>query len=183
MKKDEQNRLFQFFAAESGRLIRYVHARVQRISDMDAEDIVREVMLGLLHRDDRSGPVENMAAYTYRAVRNKIVDYQAEKAHTVSLNWFSEEDEAFSLKEMLADDTQDVPAKAERKELLHALAACMDQLEPKQRAVVIATELQGKSFRELSQAWNEPVGTLLSRKSRAVKALRTALQEQWTEEK
>ncbi len=28
--------------------------------------------------------------------------------------------------------------------------------------MLIATELKGKSFRELSEAWGEPVGTLLS---------------------
>lgn len=183
MKKDERSRLFAFFTAEGDRLLRYVHARVRRISDMDAEDIVREVMLNLILRTDSGGPVENIAAYAYRSVRNKLADYHAEKARTVSLDGFREEDRAFSLREMLKDDAQDVPAKVERKELLHALGAAIDKLEPKQRAVVIATEFQGKSFRELSEAWHEPVGTLLSRKSRAVKALREMLKNQLTETK
>ncbi|HPF87633.1 MAG TPA: sigma-70 family RNA polymerase sigma factor [Candidatus Limiplasma sp.] len=178
MKKDEQNRLYSFFAAESGRLMRYVHARARRISDMDAEDIVREVMLGLLRRDDRSGPVENLAAYTYQSVRNKLADYHAEQAQTVSLDACCDEDAAFSLREMLPDETQDVIAKTEQKELLRTLSACMDNLEEKQRAVLIATEFHGRSFRELSEAWHEPMGTLLSRKCRAVKALRDMMTEQ-----
>jgi RNA polymerase sigma factor (sigma-70 family) len=183
MKKDERSRLFAFFAAESGRLQRYVHARARRISDMDAEDIVREVMLSLILRTDSGGPVENIAAYAYRSVRNKLADYQTEKARTVSLDGFREEDQAFSLREMLRDDTQDIPARVERKELLRALGVAIDQLEARQRAVVIATEFGGKSFRELSAAWHEPVGTLLSRKSRAVKALREMLRDQFTEGK
>ena len=181
MKRDERSRLFRFFASEGERLERYVHAKVSRISDMDAEDIVREVMLSLIRRVDNSGPVENIAAYTYRSVRNRIADYQAEKARTVSLDGFSDEDEAFSLKEMLSDDTQDIQARVERKELLRALGACMDKLDGKQRAVLIATEWHGRSFRELSEAWHEPVGTLLSRKSRAVKALRDMLKDQLTD--
>lgn len=178
MKNDERSRLFTFFEAEGDRLIRYVHAKARRISDMDAEDIVREVMLSLVGRADASGPVENIAVYTYRSVRNKIADYQKEKARTVSLDGFSDEDEAFSLREILSDDTQDIQARVERKELMKALSACMDKLDGKQRAVLIATEMHGRSFRELSRAWREPVGTLLSRKSRAVKALREMLKDQ-----
>jgi RNA polymerase sigma factor (sigma-70 family) len=183
MKKDERNRLFEFFASEGDRLKRYVHARARRISDMDAEDIVREVMLSLVGRTEYGGPVENIAAYAYHSVRNKITDYQREQSRTVSLDGFAEEDAAFSLQEMLADDSQDIPANVERKELLRALSAAIDRLEGKQRAVLIATELHGRSFRELSQAWHEPVGTLLSRKSRAVKALREMLKDQLTETK
>lgn len=179
MKKDEHGKLFAFFAAEGDRLQRYVQARVSRISDMDAEDIVREVMLSLVCRVDRSGPVENIAAYTYRSVRNRIADYQTDRAHTVSLDADADEDAAFSLQEMLPDCTQDVIARVERKELLMALSNAMDRLEPSQRAVLIATEFHGKSFRELSEAWQEPVGTLLSRKCRAVKALREMLKDQW----
>jgi RNA polymerase sigma factor (sigma-70 family) len=150
---------------------------------MDARDIVREVMLSLIRQSDTGGPVENLAAYTYRSVRNRITDYQAEKAKTVSLDGFSDEDEAFSFREMLYDETQDISAKVERKELLRALAACMDRLDGKQRAVLIATEFHGRSFRELSEAWHEPVGTLLSKKSRAVKALWEMLKDDITDTK
>jgi RNA polymerase sigma factor (sigma-70 family) len=177
MRKDERSRLFDFFAQEGDRLKRYVHARVRRISDMDAEDIVREVMMNLAGRTDYGGPVENIAAYAYRAVKNRIADHQRESARTVSLDGFADEDEAFSLKAFLPDDTQDVAARVERKELLRRLTAAVDRLDAKQRAVLIATELHGRSFRELSQAWHEPVGTLLSRKARAIKALREMLDD------
>jgi RNA polymerase sigma factor (sigma-70 family) len=177
MKKDEQSRLFEFFASESDRLRRYVHLKARRISDMDAEDIVREVMLSLVRRADTSGPVENIAAYAYRSVRNRIADYQSEKAQTVSLEGFADEDKAFSLKEMLADEAQDVVTRVERRELLRALIDAVDKLEAKQRAVLIATEFHQKSFRELSEEWQEPVGTLLSRKCRAVKALRELMKD------
>ena len=178
MKKDERSRLFAFFDAEGDRLRRYVRSRARRISDMDAEDIVGEVMLSLLGRADTGGPVENIAAYAYRSVRNRIADYGREKSRSVSLDGYTDEDKAFSLKEMLADETQDISARVERRELMRILSECMDKLEARQRAVLIATEMHGRSFRELSEAWHEPVGTLLSRKSRAVKALRDMLKDQ-----
>jgi RNA polymerase sigma factor (sigma-70 family) len=182
MKNDERSRLFQFFDAEGDKLLRYVHARARRIGDMDAEDIVGEVMLSLLGRMDKGGPVENIAAYAYRSVRNKIADYGREQSRTVPLDGYSDEDEAFSLREMLSDGSQDIPSRLEHKELMRAMIACMDRLDGKQRAVLIATELHGRSFRELSHAWNEPVGTLLARKSRAVKAMRDMLRDNglWT---
>lgn len=183
MKNDEKSRLYRFFDAESDRLLRYVHARAQRLSRMDAEDIVSEVMLSLMGRMDKGGPVENIAAYAYRSIRNRIADYGREKSRTVPLDGYSDEDKAFSLREMLADDTQDIQSRVERKELMKILSACMDRLDGKQRAVVIATELHGKSFRELSRAWHEPVGTLLSRKSRAVKALRDMMQQELSDTK
>ena len=183
MKKDERSRLFQFFDAEGERLLRYVHARVRRISDMDAEDIVRGVMLKLVGRADTGGPVENIAAYAYRSVRNRIADYQRENARTVSLDEYADVNEAFSFRELMKDDTQDIQARVERKELMRALSRCMDTLDGKQRAVLIATELHGKTFQELSQAWHEPIGTLLSRKSRAVKALRAMLEAEFADPK
>jgi len=183
MKNDERSRLLTFFDAEGDKLLRYVHARVRRISNMDAEDIVSEVMLSLLGRMDTGGPVENIAAYAYRSIRNKIADYGRAEGRTVPLDGFAEEDEAFSLMDMLADHSQDIPARVERKELLRVLAKCMDRLDGKQRAVLIATEMQGKSFRELSRAWCEPVGTLLSRKSRAVKALQDMMKQEFADTK
>jgi DNA-directed RNA polymerase specialized sigma24 family protein len=41
--------------------------------------------------------------------------------------------------------------------------------------VLLATELEGASFRELAARWGVPIGTLLARKHRAVKSLRAAL--------
>ena len=182
MKNDEKSRLLTFFDAEGDKLLRYVHARAQRLSRMDAEDIVSEVMLSLMGRMDKGGPVENIAAYAYRSIRNRIADYGRAQSRTVPLDGYADEDEAFSLREMLSDHSQDIPSRVERKELIRVLAACMDRLDGKQRAVLIATELHGRSFRELSRAWHEPVGTLLSRKSRAVKTLRNMLKDQglWT---
>ena len=70
---------------------------------------------------------------------------------------------------------EDVASTLENKELAQRLSNAIDQLEPKQRAVFIATEFDGKTFKELSERWSEPIGTLLSRKSRAMKALQNAL--------
>ena len=48
-------------------------------------------------------------------------------------------------------------------------------LNPQERAVWLATEVDGLSFRKLAARWGEPTGTLLSRKSRATAKLRKQL--------
>lgn len=175
MAKDGKNRIFSFFAAENRRFLSYVRRKLDDISQMDAEDIVEEVMLALIGKSEDEQEVTNLAAYIYRSLNNRIVDYQRAKARTVSLQRFTDEEEENSLLDLVADDSVNVLGEVEKKELLHRLAEAISRLEPRQRAVLIATEMEGKTFRELSEMWNEPIGTLLSRKSRAVKALKEML--------
>ena len=177
MEQSERNRWYAFFTRDGENLVRFVRRRAHRISEMDAEDIVADVMLSLVSRFETNGPVENVAAYAYRAIRNRIVDYERSRAKTTSLDGMASEDGAFSILDTLVADNEEPFEEEERAERMHRLTEAIGKLEPRQRAVLIATELKNKSFRELSEAWGEPIGTLLSRKSRAVKALRALLEE------
>jgi RNA polymerase sigma factor (sigma-70 family) len=51
----------------------------------------------------------------------------------------------------------------------------IEDLPEAQREVLVATELEGRSFKELADEWNIPIGTLLARKHRAIRALRETL--------
>ncbi len=79
--------------------------------------------------------------------------------------------------EMLMDTHADIEMKLQKEELREQLRAAIMKLEPKQRAVWVATEIEGYTFKELSAKWGEPIGTLLSRKSRATKVLKTLLKD------
>ncbi len=177
MEQSDHNKWYAFFTRDGEKLVRFVQSRVRRISEMDAEDIVADVMMSLVSRLETNGPVENIAAYAYRAVRNRIVDYERKRAKETSLDDMVDEDGELPLLSLLEADNEEPFAAEEKAKRMHRLTDAIGKLEPRQRAVLIATELRGKSFRELSQEWNEPIGTLLSRKSRAVKTLRTLLEE------
>jgi RNA polymerase sigma factor (sigma-70 family) len=178
MDKDDNNsRVFEFFAAENKKLKNYVYSKIHSISEMDAEDIVEDVMLGFLNRVGSSGRVDNLSAYIYRSLHNKIVDYYRSSSRTTSLQSFLDEDGEVPLIELLSDNAFNVSSEAEKKEFMQRLGQAISKLEPKQRAVFVATEMKGKSFKELSQEWQEPMGTLLSRKCRAVKALQEMLKD------
>ena len=177
MEQSESNRWYAFFTRDGEKLIRFVKSRARRISEMDAEDIVADVMLSLVSRLETNGPVENIAAYAYRAVRNKIADHERSKAKETSLDGMADEDGELPLLSILAAENEEPFAQEERAERMHRLTDAIGKLEPRQRAILIATELKGKSFRDLAEEWGEPIGTLLSRKSRAVKTLRNLLEE------
>lgn len=177
MERDGKSRIFRFFDAERKRFIGFVKRKMTDISEMDAEDMVGEVMLAMLSRADPHGHVENLAAYVYRALNNKVVDLARKRRRTISLQSFPNEDTETSLLEYLRDGSADVYSQVERKEFRLRLAEAISSLEPRQRAVFVATEMMGRSFKELSIQWNEPVGTLLSRKCRAVKALKEKLHD------
>ena len=176
MEQGENNNWYAFFTQNGEKLIRFAKSRARRISEMDAEDIVADVMLSLVSRLETNGPVENIAAYAYRAVRNKIADHERKRAKETSLDGMADADGELPLLSLLASKNEDPFASEERAERMHRLTDAIGQLEPRQRAILIATELRGKSFRELSEEWGEPIGTLLSRKSRAVKTLRKQLE-------
>ena len=142
-------------------------------ADSDAEDIVQDVLAGIFERADVTAPIADLSAYVYRALHNKIVDAYRRRRRDVSLD--AEDDEEGSLYDVLADLRFEGSAKQERKEIEDALFTAIDELPEEQRAVVMATELEGRKFRELSAEWNVPIGTLLARKHRAVKSLRAAL--------
>jgi RNA polymerase sigma factor (sigma-70 family) len=177
MDKENKSSLFDFFAAENKKLKNYVRHKIQSISEMDAEDMVEDVMLSLFNRVGASGRVDNLSAYVYRSLQNRIIDYYRSGPRTVSLQSYIDEDGEAPFLDFLSDSTADVTSKAEQKEFMQRLSQAISRLEPKQRAVFIATEMKGKTFKELSKEWQEPMGTLLSRKCRAVKALQEMLKD------
>ncbi|NLV35153.1 MAG: RNA polymerase sigma factor [Clostridiaceae bacterium] len=177
MNKDEEGKLFGFFVNEGKKLNNYVRKKIRSINDMDAEDIVSDVMINLFNKPDITARIENLAAYVYRALYYKIIDYLRSDNRTISLESNFDGNGECLLIEILADKSTSVSNEAERKEFLSKLAQCLSSLDPKQRAVFIATEFEGKSFKELSLLWDEPIGTLLSRKHRAIKLLQRMLKD------
>ena len=79
------------------------------------------------------------------------------------------------MSEEIADLRYEAEETLGREEAEEALAEAIEELPPAQRDVLVATELEGRSFKELAEQWQTPIGTLLARKSRAMHALRESL--------
>ena len=166
------DRIAAFIKAERSALVGYVRALIGDAADRDGEDIVQDVMTGLLDRADPLSPLRSVSAYVYQALRNRVIDAFRNRKKNVQLDKDDDENEALSLAETLHDARFDTGTEIDNKELKELLAAAMERLSDNERAVVIATELEGFTFKELSEMWEVPLGTLLAQKSRALAKLK-----------
>jgi RNA polymerase sigma factor (sigma-70 family) len=132
------------------------------------------VLFGLLRRADVIGEIENLSAYFYRSLANRVTDHHRARVPEVRID---EVEEDGTQKVELADVGPDPRKTLEQQELQNRLSEAIGKLSLPERAVWIATEIDGFTFRDLAEEWNEPIGTLLSRKSRAAAKLRQLLSD------
>jgi RNA polymerase sigma factor (sigma-70 family) len=167
----------RFFSEKYRKLVRYFEASYSDLSEMEAEDIVSDLMADLLEQSEIMARVENASAYIYRSVRNRVNDYLRRKKRTISFEASKPDEEGNSAGEAIPEPSYDMTAELEASEIRGRLLKALDGLVPDQRAVWVATELDGRTFHELSEEWELPLGTLLARKHRANAALQKALQD------
>ena len=173
--KQKEAQLAAFYASEYQNMTRYLRRRSHALSVMEIEDIIGDLMLSLFEREELSNSIEDLAAYIYRALGHRLIDWLRKRKRSVSL-----EEDRGSSGERLGDlpaHHGDTEHEASTRELRRSLVSALDALPGKQRAVWLATELEGYTFVELTRMWNEPLGTLLARKHRATEALRQALSD------
>lgn len=169
--------IVEFLTTERGRLIRYVRHLIDDAAERDGEDIVQDVALNLFSRADVLMPIETLSAYVYRSLRNRVIDYLRRRRDVVSLDESIDENGESSLIQELSETMSDGEKEVTRDELRKSIVSAIDHLPGEQKAVVIETELNGRSFRDLAKEWGIPIGTLLARKSRALAKIRESLQE------
>jgi RNA polymerase sigma factor (sigma-70 family) len=167
----------EFFTSERKRLIRYVRYLIDDAAERDGEDIVQDVALNLFSRVDVLMPIETLSAYVYQSLRNRVIDYLRRRRDIVSLDESIDKNGESSLIQQLSETISDVEKEVTRDELRKSIVSAIDRLPSEQKAVVIETELNGRSFRDLSLEWGIPIGTLLARKSRALAKIRESLWE------
>jgi RNA polymerase sigma factor (sigma-70 family) len=173
---------------ERGRLLGFIRASVADAAE--AEDILQETLYELLLAYRMLQPVEQVGAWLARVARNRIIDrlrrsqkrgrsepHSGPRAHSGDPDGAPARlDEG--LEELLAVDG-DPPSAAMRARLFAEVEAALEEVPPEQRAVFLAHELEGLSFKELAARSGVGVNTLLSRKHAAVRFLRGRLQAVW----
>jgi RNA polymerase sigma factor (sigma-70 family) len=173
-----QNQEFsQFFTKQYQKVVNTFRARYNNMSQMEVEDIVSDLMTELLAKADISTQIDNMGAYLYRAVQNRVIDYLRRRKKLVSLDEPMDNDNDTYFGNILQEERFDMEAELDSIEIRERLIMALDTLKPDHRAVWVATELDGYPFRELSELWDIPMGTLLARKHRAVAALQKQLHD------
>ena len=176
--KEEKNikiALKKFFTNEYNKLIYYVHGYLSEVYyGVDAEDIIQDVALNIFSKADINAPIENLAAYIYRAVRNRIIDIQRKHRKSTSIESFNNKINENVIMETISDVVEEEEFY-KNEELQRRMVNAVEQLKSEEKAVIIETEFNDKSFNELSEVWDIPVGTLLARKHRALGKLHKTL--------
>jgi RNA polymerase sigma factor (sigma-70 family) len=176
MEKELQKKsLDRFFRMEYQKLVNFVRKNLEdRFFETSPEDIVQDVMLGLIYRLDLDAQIGNLTAYIYRSVKNKIIDNRNKKHRNISIESFTNRENENYLVNTVANEPSGEEPDYLRIEP-ELLRQAISQLRPDEQAVIIATEFENQTYEELSAEWDVPLGTLLSRKHRALSKLHKIL--------
>ncbi len=163
MNQESENskKLTDFFGREYESLKRYVGTRISDTANRDAEDIIQDVALKLFSGADRYAPINNVAGFVYRSIRNRIIDVMrtAKKIDPVDL-----EKDLWELTEGLHASSEGYTSE----QMVAVLKKCIEQLKPPYKDIIIAVDFEGYSYREIAAETGISIGTLMSRRHRAI---------------
>lgn len=165
---------YELISSEYSRMVGFVRSRLSDSGDREAEDVVQDVLTSVLDRMNVAAPLEDLTAYIYRGLRNRIVDLFRSRREQVSLD--APAGDEVSLKDLLADMTHDPERHYTAREAADQLYSAMESLSESEQELIVAVEIEGYTFAELSEMWDCSINTLLSRKARGMKKLTAILE-------
>ncbi len=136
----------------------------------DADDLLQDTVERLL--DKGMPPDADPIRWAYRVCKNLWIDeLRAREVRTRN-------------PEILREDTEDAPsaeAEVSEQKQVSAVAQALDKLPEDQRLALTLVAVEGKSYAEAADILEVPVGTIMSRISRARKQLARTY-ETWRKE-
>jgi RNA polymerase sigma factor (sigma-70 family) len=157
---------------ERPRLLAFIRRRIADATE--AEDVLQETLYELVLAYRLLQPIEQAGAWLAQVARNRIIDRFRRRALQKPAQAAAEE-----AAELLPATNEGPEAVTLRAALLEQLATALARLPAEQRAVFVAHELAGESFKEMAARTGVSVNTLLARKHYATRALRKQLQSVW----
>jgi RNA polymerase sigma factor (sigma-70 family) len=177
-ENNQNHTITAFLDKENRKLLGYINNYIDdHLTDIEAEDILQEVALNLFSRNDISDQIGNMAAYIYRAVRNKITDLYRKKKVMVSLDATTGRQHENILQHPAKDTEEDDRVIYKDENMQQKLMEALEKLNPAERELIRKTDYEDYTFQELSEEWGIPIGTLLARRHRAFGKLKKLLQD------
>ncbi len=178
---EQDRRVSEIVAEQQGRLRAFIRRRVPDAAD--AEDIVQEVFAELVEANRLLMPIGHVTGWLFRVARNRITDlFRKRKPESFGEMSLTDEDgEPLRIEELLPSPDAGPEALYLRNLVFDELEVALAGLPAEQREAFVAHELEGRSFREMSEASGVNVNTLLSRKRYALLHLRARLQDLYDE--
>ena len=173
---EQDRRISQAVEREGARLRRFIGYRVA--DPRDVEEVLQEVFSELVEAYRLLKHPEQVTAWLFRVARNRITDLFRKKGREAE--WSAppsgaSQEPTLGWEELLPAPDAGPEAELERGAILDEIEDALDELPAEQRAVFLAHELDGESFKEMSARTGVPINTLLARKHYAVLHLRRRL--------
>jgi RNA polymerase sigma factor (sigma-70 family) len=149
----------------------YNHAFWLTRNQAEAEDLVQETFSKALRAFDTFQPGTNFKAWIFRILRNTFLTTRTGIAtsRTVFL-----EDHPDTLDTIAAGSTpEDTLIRLDNQATLHA---ALEQLQPQLREALLLCDVEEIKYKDIAVILDVPIGTVMSRISRARRTLRQLLQ-------
>jgi RNA polymerase sigma factor (sigma-70 family) len=180
MATEQDERISEVVRQEQSRLRSFIRRRVGDPSDV--EDVLQDVFYELVEANRLLMPIEHVTGWLFRVARNRISDlFRKRRPEPLGGTPVDGGDETLRLEELLPSPGAGPDALYARNVILDELEAALEELPAEQRAVFVAHELEGRSFKEMAAETGVSVNTLLSRKRYAVRRLRERLRSIYDE--
>ncbi len=136
-------------------------------NQMDAEDVAQEALLRLWKYCERLNADRNLEALAVKVAKNVCVDlYKSRNTY---------EDEITS--DIASPPSQSADAELHAKEVQQKIDEAIERLNPRERDLIKARQLEGKSAEEISEQTGIPKSSVKSMISTARKKLKMDLQK------
>jgi len=181
MVREQDRRISDVVERDRSRLLNFIRRRVAEPAD--AEDVLQDVFFRLVQANRLLMPIDHITAWLFRVARNRVIDLLRKKTpdRFGDVLVADEDDELLQLEELLPSSEAGPEAAYARRVLLDELERAVLELPEEQRAVFVAHELDGRSFKEIAEESGVSVNTLLSRKRYAIRRLRARLRTMYEE--
>jgi RNA polymerase sigma-70 factor (ECF subfamily) len=140
----------------------------------EAEDLVQETYVKALRGFASFQPGTNFRAWIYRILRNTFLTSRTGLKATMTVP-LGEEDEGPVAD--AATDTQTPEAILIDRDHQDLLRSALEELPLRHREIVLLCEVEEMSYQEIADTLSIPIGTVMSRLSRARAALRAGVQK------
>ncbi len=173
-----KNRTENIFNKYSTALKAFISKNIS--SNNESEDILHDIFYKFIITDGDEEIIENVSSWLYRVARNIIIDRSRKIKDEEMPYLMAKERDALleiPLSDLLSDEQSSPETDFISKLIKEELTIALSQLPKEQRNVFELHELQGVSFKEISEATSTPINTLISQKRYAVVHLRSRLKK------
>jgi RNA polymerase sigma-70 factor, ECF subfamily len=148
-------------------------------NQQEAEDLVQETMLKAFRFANTYQRGTNLRAWLFRILNTSAINRYRKQATHPSTTPLPEGEEFYLYNRIRDINGQELSTGAEEEVLSHYLDEdvykALNDLPLNFRMPVILADIEGLSYKEIAQALNIPIGTVMSRISRARRHLQRSL--------